>query len=44
MVYIYSHHPSFVDMSYRDTSISMEMSTMMIHSSVSLFLFCRISR
>ena len=33
-----------VDMSYSDTRISMEMSTMMIHSRVSLYLFCKISK
>ena len=37
-------HPSLVDMSYSDTRISIEMSTMMIHSRVSLFLFCKISK
>ena len=33
-----------VDMSYSDTRISIEMSTMMIHSRVSLYLFCKISK
>ena len=31
-------------MSYSETQISSEMSTMMIHSSASLFRFCRISK